>query len=687
MAPETGDLLTVSDLTVSYAGAHAPAVRDVSFQIRDGERVGVVGESGSGKTTLALAVSDLLPRAAAIRRGSVTLQGTDCSTLTPRALRGIRGSVIGRVPQDPLAGLNPVLTVRTQLRDAIRAHRSLPKGAERQEIVDVLQAVAIPDIDAKLRLYPHELSGGMRQRVLIAMALVNHPALLVADEPTTALDATIQAQILSIIRRASLDRNMALVLVSHNINVVASVCDRIIVMYRGEIVEDAPSDTIYRTPLHPYTKVLIEASKSQPLDHGEIDIDGDAPSAGCQYRPLCPHPMPQCDREHPLLDDIGSGRSVRCFAVTAVPTRAHEEGRPSSATQGTSTTEWAGPTSDRPPHGDLRGGQGRPTSAQLGPVLVAEGLVKLYKSRGRSKRQVLRAVDGVSLECWSGGTIGIVGESGCGKTTLGRIISGLIEPTSGKVSIAPGGQGAPDPLGPRRGTVQMVFQDPSESLDPHIRIAESIKEPILKGHESSLPNRVNAALSAVGLDPKLGGQLPHQLSGGQQQRACIARAIIAKPSVVVLDEAVSSLDAILRNEILRLLIQLQRESNLSYVFISHDMTAVLAVSDRVVVMYLGRIVESVGREALKRDGFVHPYSVLLESAQPRPGSAGDLPELLVRTNVELPALAVRGAGCRFSNRCPLADDRCRTEEPELSQYSSDHVAACYHAGELRQHAS
>lgn len=381
MAPETGDLLTVSDLTVSYAGAHLPAVRDLSFQVRDGERIGVVGESGSGKTTLALAVSDLLPRAAAIRRGSVTLQGTDCRTLTPRALRDIRGSVIGRVPQDPLAGLNPVLTVRTQLRDAIRAHRRLPKDVERQEMFDVLQAVAIPDIEAKLRLYPHELSGGMRQRVLIAMALVNRPALLVADEPTTALDATIQAQILSIIRRASLDRNMALILVSHNINVVASVCDRIIVMYRGEIVEDAPSDTIYRTPLHPYTKVLIEASKSEPLDHTEIDIDGQAPSGGCQYRPLCPHPMPQCDREHPLLDDIGSGRNVRCFAVTAAPMQVSEEGLSSPATRGSATSEPPGPGSTGRPHGGFRGGQDRPTSSQPGPVLVAEGLVKLYKAR------------------------------------------------------------------------------------------------------------------------------------------------------------------------------------------------------------------------------------------------------------------------------------------------------------------
>jgi peptide/nickel transport system ATP-binding protein len=687
MAPGTGDLLTVNDLTVSYAGTHTPAVRDISFQVRDGERVGVVGESGSGKTTLALAVSDLLPSAAAIRRGSVTLQGTDCSTLSARALRGIRGSVIGRVPQDPLAGLNPVLTVRTQLRDAIRAHRSLPKGAERQEIVDVLQAVAIPDIDAKLRLYPHELSGGMRQRVLIAMALVNHPALLVADEPTTALDATIQAQILSIIRRASLDRNMALILVSHNINVVASVCDRIIVMYRGEIVEDAPSDTMYRSPLHPYTKVLIEASKSHPLDHTAIDIDGGEPSTGCQYRSLCPHPVSQCNREHPLLESLGSGRYIRCFAVTSATTSTSEEGPSSLVAQGAPGREPAGGRSAEPGRAGPSGGDGTPTRAQQEPVLVAENLVKLYKPRGRSRRQPLRAVDGVSLECWSGGTIGIVGESGCGKTTLGRIISGLIEPTSGKVSIASGGQAAPTPLGPRRGAVQMVFQDPSESLDPHIRIAESVKEPILKGHGSSLPDRVDAALSAVGLDPKLGHHLPHQLSGGQQQRACIARAIIAKPSVVVLDEAVSSLDAILRNEILRLLIQLQRESNLSYIFISHDMTAVLAVSDRVVVMYLGRIVESVGREALTKDGFAHPYSVLLESAQPRPGSAGDLPELLVRTNGELPALAVRVTGCRFSNRCPLADDQCRAEEPELSQYGADHFAACYHAGELRQDAS
>ncbi len=524
----------------------------------------------------------------------------------------------------------------------------------------------------------------MRQRVLIAMALVNHPALLVADEPTTALDATIQAQILSIIRRASLDRNMALILVSHNINVVASVCDRIIVMYRGEIVEDAPAEAIYRSPLHPYTKVLIEASKSHPLDHSAIDIDDAEPFTGCQYRALCPHPVSQCDHEHPLLESLGSRRYVRCFAVTSATISTGEEGPPPSAAQGAPGREPASARSAGAAPAYLGGADRTRTRPQQDPVLVAEDLVKLYKPRGRSRRQPLRAVDGVSLECWSGGTIGIVGESGCGKTTLGRIISGLIEPTSGKVSIDPGGHGAATPPGRSQGVVQMVFQDPSESLDPHIRIAESVKEPILKGHGSSLPDRVDAALSAVGLDPKLGRQLPHQLSGGQQQRACIARAIIAKPSVVVLDEAVSSLDAILRNEILRLLIQLQRESNLSYIFISHDMTAVLAVSDRVVVMYLGRIVESVGRDALERDGFAHPYSVLLESARPRPGSAGDLPELLVRTSGELPALAVRGTGCRYSNRCPLADDQCRTEEPGLSQYGPDHLAACYHAGELRQ---
>ena len=524
LSQQMGDLLSVDDLTVCYARSPIPAVRELSFRIRNGERVGIVGESGSGKTTLALAVSGLLPSEASISRGSVILNGIDYSGLTRRALRNIRGGVIGRVPQDPLAGLNPVLTVRTQLRDAIRAHRRLPKGAERQEITHVLQSVAIPDIETKLRLYPHELSGGMRQRVLIAMALINHPALLVADEPTTALDATIQAQILSIIRQACLQRNMALILVSHNINVVATVCQRIIVMYRGEVVEDAPTHSIYHSPLHPYTKVLIEASKSDRGARVQGDPAGGERSTGCPYRLSCPHPLSQCGTQHPLLEQIAAEQHVRCFAVAHAATWM--DGGASSHLVG----HGAGPRNegsvalaDVPRDARLAAGRDRPTPAQEVPVLVAKDLVKLYKPRGRSTRQLLRAVDGVSLDCWAGDTIGIVGESGCGKTTLGQMLSGLIQPTSGSVSVSPAGHGERAAAPTRPGTVQMVFQDPAQSLDPRVSIAASVKEPILNRNGPSVSERVNAALANVGLDGKLGTQLPHQLSGGQQQRACIAR--------------------------------------------------------------------------------------------------------------------------------------------------------------------
>jgi peptide/nickel transport system ATP-binding protein len=638
------------------------AVNGVSYDVSAGETVGIIGESGCGKTAGALALLRLLPQAGKVVAGEAALEGRDLLKLSSRELRSVRGREIGMVFQDPMTSLHPLFPVGTQLAEAIRTHdRSLPEDRARSRAVELLETVEIPEAARRMNDYPHEWSGGMRQRAMIAMAIANSPKLLIADEPTTALDVTVQAQVLKVLRAARRDTGAAIILISHDLGVMAEMADRVLVMYAGSIVESADVATLFRRPLHPYTSALLASVPRPDMDRGELlAIPGQPPNllrvpSGCPFHPRC-HLRKgrlRCVEEVPPL--AAADHLVACHFSHEMAGEAANAGRPAAVTRKV----------------DLRPRE----------ILRVEGLVKHYVSRGGDR---IRAVDGVSFSLAEGETLALVGESGCGKSTVARAILRLRDPIGGRIYI--GGRDITHSKGPElralRRNLQIVFQDPYASLNPKKRVAEIILEPMLVhrllGRRDGI-DRVHELLSLVGLDAEHANRFPHQLSSGQRQRVGIARALALEPQVLVLDEPVSALDVSIQAQIINVLQNLQDRLGIAYLLIAHNLAVVRQLADRVAVMYLGKIVEIADRRQIYENP-THPYTQALLSVAPIPDpSRPGLDDRIVLTG-DVPSAADPPSGCRFRTRCWKAQSLCAESEPELEdRFAHGHPAACFFA--------
>ena len=686
-AATTPALLDVHDLTVTFPSEAGPveAVRGLSYSLAPGEVLGIVGESGSGKSVSSMGVMGLLPRSARIS-GSVKFKGQELLTNTDKQWTKIRGNSIAMVFQDPLSALTPVYTVGDQIAEAITTHRDVSKSAARSRAAELLDIVGIPNAAQRVKAFPHEFSGGMRQRVMIAMAIANDPDLIIADEPTTALDVTIQAQILEVFKTAREVTGAALVLITHDLGVVAGSADRVLVMYAGKPVETAGVEELFDRPVMPYTIGLLgsiprlDAGRGQPL----TPIEGVPPNlvalpTGCPFVPRCPAAVDACRTVEPGLDAVGPRHSAACH-------------RAGEITAGTLGRDEVFPRLDVPADP-----LARTPRTERTPVLAVTDLVRRFPIRkGAVMRRTVgqvHAVDGISFDIREGETLGLVGESGCGKTTTIMEILGLQRPQEGSIAVLGkqvGTMSRSEQMGIRR-DLQVVFQDPMASLDPRLPVADILAEP-LRAHGVSgrdADRRVRELMELVGLDARLHlARFPAEFSGGQRQRIGIARALALEPRLVVLDEPVSALDVSIQAGVLNLLEKLKVELGLSYLFVAHDLSVVRHIADRVAVMYLGRIVE-IGDTDEVFSAPSHPYTQALLSAIPLPDPAAERARNRVLLTGDLPSPANPPSGCRFRSRCPLyagldeqSRQRCEGEDPQLTADAApgrDHAAACHFA--------
>jgi peptide/nickel transport system ATP-binding protein len=685
-------VLEVEDLSVSFAtedGA-VQAVRGVSYQLRRGEVLGIVGESGSGKSVTSLAIMGLLPNTATVE-GQARVLGEPIIGLKDAAISEIRGSRIAMIFQDPLTSLTPVYTVGRAIAEAVLAHRKVSKQAARQRAIELLALVGIPDPEQRVDSYPHEMSGGMRQRVVIAIAMANEPDVIIADEPTTALDVTVQAQVLDALRAAREETGAAMVLITHDLGVVAGQVDRVGVMYAGKLVEVGPADTVFGDPRMPYTLGLLGSLPRLDEERGHrlTPILGTPPSLldlppGCPFAPRCPMVEDRCLSEEPALLRAGPDHVAAChFHDQLAGVSPDEVFRPTAADElGVVARAEEHLHTDRP----------APRAGDV--VLSAEGLVKHFPIRGRGllRRHIadVHAVCGVDLEVRRGETLGIVGESGCGKSTTARLLLGLIDPTAGSVHY----DGdeltglSRSEMRPYRRDLQIVFQDPFASLDPRMTVFNLIAEPlrIQDRFRDGGKQKVRDLLELVGLNAGHGNRYPHEFSGGQRQRIGIARALALDPKVLVLDEPVSALDVSIQAGVINLLGDLQDELDLAYVFVSHDLSVVRHLVDRVAVMYLGKVVETGSVDQLFSTA-AHPYTQALISAIPLPDPVKERERERITLTGDVPNPSDPPSGCRFRTRCPKfafelnasEQQRCTDEVPELEDRGQGHPAACHFA--------
>ena len=679
--PYAVPLLEVTDLRISIPTESGliEAVRGVTFSLDVRDTLGVVGESGSGKTMLALAAMGLLPESAQVS-GSIRLDGRELLGGSPAQWRSIRGARISMVFQDPLTALNPMFTAGWQVAECIRLHQRVSKSQAWRRAVELLGEVGLPQPAQLAGRYPHELSGGMRQRVVIAMAIANSPQLIIADEPTTALDVTVQALILETLRTIRDQTGAALILISHDLGVIAEVADHMLVMYAGKAVEIGSARDVFDDPRVPYTSGLL--ASLPPIGRRTerlAAIPGTPPTgmgygAGCAFAPRCPLAAEPCAADPPLLP-VAPGHLAAChFAAQAAPA-------PGEPRSGLIRRAWQPDgTKSANGHGVLRAVPGAAPGPD-GVVLTVRDLTKEYRVRGNRIRShaIVHAVSGVSLDLRSGRCLGLVGESGCGKSTLARLLMRLEPPTSGSIKLNGTeltglGDAA---LRPLRRDLQMVFQDPYSSLNPRLSVGEIVGEPLIVHKIPDRAPRVRELLENVGLDPDSAVRFPGEFSGGQRQRIGIARALALRPHVMILDEPVSALDVSIQASILNLLRDLQREQSLAYLFISHDLAVMRQVADEIAVMHLGVIVEEGPADEVCEHP-AHPYTAALLSAVPvpDPAQAHARPRILLRG--ELPSAISPPSGCRFRTRCWKATERCATEEPPLAQIDGPHRVACHY---------
>jgi peptide/nickel transport system ATP-binding protein len=664
-------ILSVRDLSI-HIGAARP-VDGVSFDIAAGECFTLLGESGCGKSMTALGLMRLLPAAAEVAGGSVMFEGTDLLALPESGMREIRGGGIGMIFQEPATSLNPVLTVGRQIGEALELHSALRGAAARERAEELLDQVGIPDPRRRLDEFPFQLSGGLRQRVMIAIALAGSPRLLIADEPTTALDVTIQAQVLDLLDDLRHKQGMALFLITHDLGVVARMADRVGVMYAGQLVEEAPRREFFAQPAHPYSVRLFAALPDSERRGGRLaTIPGSVPAAetrhpGCRFADRCSEAVLVCATKPPSWRETATGQRVRCHLPGAAPAVLSKVG--------------AGDT--------VMAGNSRPL------LEVSDLQVHFPIRRGILQRAVgaVRAVDGMSLQLMPGRTLALVGESGCGKTTAGKAMLQLLRPTAGSVRLD--GEElttrSTGELRPLRAKMQMVFQDPFASLNPRLRIGDIIAEGMLAlgtggmgdrggnggngGSDRDIAAKVGPLLEQVGLRADMVSRYPHEFSGGQRQRIAIARALAVHPQLLICDEPTSALDVSVQAQILNLLSDLQRELKLAYLFITHNIAVVDYLAHDVAVMYLGRVVESGSAEEVLRSPR-HPYTRALLAAVPRvDGGRSDVPKL----TGDMPSPANPPAGCHFHPRCPLADAACRRDYPAEVRFGATQVVRCIKA--------
>jgi len=679
-----GALLEVHDLDVSFPSESGPvrAVRGLSYHLAPGEVLGIVGESGSGKSVSSLAVMGLLPSSATVT-GSIRFKGSELRGLDDKEFSRLRGEGISMVFQDPLSALTPVYTVGDQIAEAIRIHRDVSRDEAAKRAVELLDLVGIPNAAERVRAFPHEFSGGMRQRVMIAMAIANDPDVIIADEPTTALDVTVQAQILEVLQTAQKATGAAIVMITHDLGVIAGFADRIMVMYAGRAVETGTVDDIFYRPRMPYTLGLLgslprlDRAERQPL----TPVEGNPPSLvelppGCPFAPRCPMRLSVCLELEPDLDPTRHpGHKAACHRHPEI----EEQGL-------TATDVFPAPVAGEPP-------VARRPRLERAAVLEVDGLVRRFPlTRGAVFRRTVgtvHAVDGVSFDIREGETLGLVGESGCGKTTTINEILSLARPQEGRIVVL-GRETTGLGRGGRRDIrrdLSVVFQDPMASLDPRLPVADILSEPL---RTYGIPreqraNRVRELLRLVGLGPEHASRYPQEFSGGQRQRICIARALALEPKLIVLDEPVSALDVSIRAGVINLLEQLREQLSLSYLFVAHDLSVVRHIANRVAVMYLGRIAE-IGDVDRVFDAPAHPYTQALLSAIPLPDPRRERERRRIVLQGDLPSPADPPSGCRFRTRCPLfatltgtQQQRCIDEEPAVASQGPDHGAACHYA--------
>ena len=711
-------LLEVRGLTTHFETDRGvlPAVDGVDLDVRPEETVAVVGESGCGKSVTALSILGLVDAPGRVVAGSIRYRGEDLAVAKPERLQRIRGNEIAMIFQEPMSSLNPVHRIGEQVVEALRIHRGLGKRQALGRTIEMLRLVGIASPEQRVFDYPHQFSGGMRQRVMIAMALSCDPSLLIADEPTTALDVTIQAQILELIRELSRRTGTAVVMITHDLGVVAEMAQRVVVMYAGQVVEQSSTAELFAAPRHPYARALLQSVPNIEAPRGArlTPITGAVPDplrlpAGCAFVPRCEFAVARCGERPPALLAAGPGRLARCLlyapdagAADAQRTDAADEspdrgirdtpqagGPPAEPADGTATRA----QEDRPSGGDLPDTAAAHRFTATAPagnaddggrqvLLEARNLVMHFPVTAGVFRHVVghvRAVDGVSFDIRRGETLGLVGESGCGKSTTGRLLLRLLRATGGSVRF----EGAPvfalrgEALRALRRDMQIVFQDPFSSLNPRMTVRDMLAEPfVIHGQRRTASARVPDLLRRVGLAPEHAARYPHQFSGGQRQRIGIARALALAPKLLVCDEPVSALDVSIQAQILNLLQDLQRDLGLTYLFIAHDLSVVRHICERVAVMYLGQIVEQADADRLFTQP-AHPYTQALLSAVPHIDPSRR-PERVALAG-EVPNAAAPPTGCRFHTRCPYAQPYCRDHEPELAAVvgAPDHQAGCH----------
>ncbi|OLF14568.1 glutathione ABC transporter ATP-binding protein [Actinophytocola xinjiangensis] len=668
-------MLSLRDLVVEFAtpAGVVRAVNGMTYDVFGGETLGVVGETGSGKSVSVLAALGLISTPN-LRRvtGEVLLGDVDLLTLPTAELRRRLGRDVAMVFQDAISALNPVRRVGDQIAEALRVHdRTLSSTAARARVVELLGLVGVPHPVTRHDQYPHQFSGGMCQRVMIAMAIANRPKVLIADEPTTALDVSVQAQILNLLRVARQETGAGIVLITHDLGVVAETADRVGVTYGGRIVESGDVTRIFTRPRHPYTAALLGAlPRLDSASDRLLPIPGQPPDpselpTGCAFAPRCPISRGRavCTEARPEPVPDGSGASACHFPDEAASLLTAQADDP--------------PVDQDDP--------GEPDNDPA-PVLDVHDAVARFPVRSGVFARAcawVHAVDGVSLRVPAGRTLGLVGESGCGKTTLARLVLRLVEPTGGRILVDGDdvGKAGRSQLRRIRRRAQMVFQDPYASLNPRLSVGDNVAEPLrLQGlSRGQRRGQVADLFSRVGLRVEHADRLPSEFSGGQRQRVAIARALACAPGLLILDEPVSALDVSVQAQVLNLLADLQRETAMAYLFVSHDLAVIRQVADEVAVMYLGRIVES-GSVRRVYDDPRHPYTRALLASVPVPDPVGRADRQRVPLGGDVPSPVNPPSGCRFRTRCPIATDRCAAEEPPLRPVAGGYTA-CHFAEE------
>jgi oligopeptide/dipeptide ABC transporter ATP-binding protein len=670
------NLLEIRDLSVDFKTprGRVHALRDITIDVPEKKILGIVGESGSGKSTVIWAVTRLLAGNAVVEGGQILFNGEDVLGYGEDDLRRYRGEQVSVVFQDPMTSQIPVLSYSRQMAD-IQYRRSERSAAEKRRVaVDIMRRVGIPDPEERVRQFPHQFSGGMRQRASIAMALMMDPPLLIADEPTTALDVTMEAQIIHLLRELKDEFEATVVVVSHNLGLIAELCDEVVVMYAGEVVEQGDVRQIFYRPKHPYTQALLECDPARVLEQTRFlpTIPGDvpdlhAPPKGCVFAARCPKAFEACREERPQDREAEPGQIVRCHLLAP---RFAEQGGAESVSE-------AAPSP--------AGANGEAATEHDGELLEVEDLQVRFRTMGALKALVNRVADphvdavlGASLALRPGETLGLVGESGSGKTTLGRTILGLLPAHSGSVRFD--GRElttlSESDFKPLRRDMAMMFQDPIGSLSPRQSIRSLLTEPFeIHGlKDLNVQQEADRLCDMVSLPNNFLSRYPHELSGGQARRVGVARALALQPRLIIADEPTAGLDVSVQGEILNLMADLQRAHGLGYLIITHNLPVVRHISDRLAIMYLGRLIEQGDCDSIFERP-AHPYTEALVRGVPLPDP--DKRRALVSIEGEVPSLANRPPGCEFHTRCKYAQERCRKEAPGESELAPGHRVRCH----------